>query len=338
MSTARSFIIAEAGVNHNGSLETARQLVRAAHGAGADAVKFQTFRADAIVSRAAPKADYQRRTTAAEESQHAMLSRLELDLDAHQRLMALCDELGIVFLSSPFDQDSADLLETLGITRYKLGSGEITNLPLLSHVAAKARPIILSTGMATLGEVEQAVHAITAAGNTQLTLLHCVTEYPAPVSEVNLNAMITLRHAFGFAVGYSDHTEGTEIAVAAAALGASVIEKHLTLNRADSGPDHSASLEPAEFAAMVAAVRNTEAALGDGVKQPAPCEQKNIAAARKSIVARVNIATGEVLTAERLAVKRPGTGLPPALLDAVMGRSARRDITADELITWDCLL
>ncbi len=337
MTAPRVFIIAEAGVNHNGSPDTAKALVRAASDAGADAVKFQTFKAEAIASQTARKASYQQKTSPPDETQYAMLKKLELSVEAHRELMRLCGELGIEFLSSAFDRDSADLLDDLGVTQFKLGSGEITNLPLLAHVAAKQKPIILSTGMATLGEVEEAVEAITAAGNTALTLLHCVTEYPAPVDEVNLNAMQTLREAFGCPVGYSDHTEGSAVVIAAVALGAAVIEKHLTLNRADTGPDHRSSMEPGELAAMVSAVRNVETALGDGRKRPAPCELGNMVAARKSLVAACEIPAGTCLSQEMIAVKRPGNGIKPKYLGKVIGRTARRAIAADELITWESL-
>ena len=337
MSTPRVFIIAEAGVNHNGSPDTAKALVRAASDAGADAVKFQTFKAEAIASQTARKASYQERTSRPDETQYAMLKKLELSVEVHQELMHLCDGLGIEFLSSAFDRDSADLLDELGVTQFKLGSGEITNLPLLVHVAAKRKPLILSTGMATLGEVEEAVEAITAAGNTRLTLLHCVTEYPAPVDEVNLNAMRTLKKAFGYPVGYSDHSDGSAVAIAAAALGAAVIEKHLTLKRGDPVPDHRASMEPDQFAAMVRAIRDVEMALGDGRKRPAPCELGNMIAARKSLVAACDIPAGTRLSQEMIAVKRPGSGIKPKYFDRVIGRTARRAIAADELIGWENL-
>ncbi len=329
-----ALIIAEAGVNHNGSLDTAKRLVRVAKKTGADAVKFQTFKADRLVAGTATKAIYQQQTTPAEETQHAMLRRLELGLEAHRALLQLCRELDIVFLSSPFDPESADLLAELGVSMFKIGSGEITNLPLLQHIAEKRKPLILSTGMSTLAEVEDAVAAIEDVGNRNLTLLHCVTEYPAPFAEINLRAMLTLRQAFGYAVGYSDHTDGLELPAAAAALGAEVIEKHLTLDRSDAGPDHRASLEPAAFGAMVAGIRNVEAALGDGRKQPAPCEVKNMTVARKSLVATVTIPEGSTVSEDMVCIKRPGDGIAPKYHKAVTGCTAKRTIAPDEAIHW----
>ncbi len=292
MSTDKVFVIAEAGVNHNGSLDLARQLVAAAKETGADAVKFQTFRAEALVVHGAQKAAYQRRTTDAEESQFDMLRRLELDAHAHADLMAYCRQVGIAFLSSPFDESSADMLDAMGVERFKLGSGELTNLPLLGHVARKGKPLIMSTGMATLGEVETALATFREHGGTDVTLLHCVTEYPCPTEQVNLRAMLTLRAAFDVPVGYSDHTEGINIPIAAAAIGARIIEKHFTLDRRMEGPDHKASLEPGEFARMVHAIREVSLALGDGIKRPAACEMANIPVARKSLVAARAIPAG----------------------------------------------
>ncbi len=328
------FIIAEAGVNHNGSLELALRLVDAAKASGADAVKFQTFRADLLATRSAHKAPYQERTTAEVESQFEMLERLQLDAAAHRRLIDHCRQVGIQFLSSPFDVQSADLLATMDVPLYKVPSGEITNLPFLEHLARKGRPLILSTGMSTLGEVEEAVHVLQDAGATQLTLLHCVTEYPAPYAEVNLRAMQTLKLAFGLPVGYSDHTLGIEIAVAAVALGAEVIEKHFTLDRSLPGPDHSASLEPDELRAMVAAIRHVEAALGTGIKNPAPCELPNLSVARKSVVAARSLPTGHLLVTGDLDIKRPGNGLAPKLLPTLIGRTLRTGVAKDEMIHW----
>jgi N-acetylneuraminate synthase len=328
------FIIAEAGVNHNGSLELALRLVDAAKASGADAVKFQTFRADLLATRSAHKAPYQERTTAEVESQFEMLERLQLDAAAHRRLIDHCRQVGIQFLSSPFDVQSADLLATMDVPLYKVPSGEITNLPFLEHLARKGRPLILSTGMSTLGEVEEAVHVLQDAGATQLTLLHCVTEYPAPYAEVNLRAMRTLKLAFGLPVGYSDHTLGIEIAVAAVALGAEVIEKHFTLDRSLPGPDHSASLEPDELREMVAAIRHVEAALGTGIKNPAPCELPNLSVARKSVVAARSLPTGHLLVTGDLDIKRPGNGLAPKLLPTLIGRTLRTGVAKDEMIHW----
>jgi N-acetylneuraminate synthase len=331
------FIIAEAGVNHNGSIDLALRLVDAAKASGADAVKFQTFQADLLATRSAHKAPYQERTTANAESQFEMLQRLELDAAAHQRLIDHCRQVGIQFLSSPFDMQSADLLATMDVPLFKVPSGEITNLPFLQHVARKGRPVILSTGMSTLGEVEEAVHVLQVAGASQVTLLHCVTEYPAPYAEVNLRAMQTLKTAFGLPVGYSDHTPGIDIAIAAVALGAEVIEKHFTLDRSLPGPDHAASLEPGELQQMVAAIRHVEAALGTGIKAPAPCELPNISVARKSVVAARALPAGHQLTTEDLDIKRPGNGLAPKLLPALIGRTLHADLDKDEVISWDHL-
>ncbi|HOD72463.1 MAG TPA: N-acetylneuraminate synthase [Deltaproteobacteria bacterium] len=332
------FIIAEAGVNHNGSLETAKALVRQAGMAGADAVKFQTFRADALAAEGLEKAWYQKKTSNAEESQLSMLRRLELGVEEHRELVRFCRSQRIMFLSTPFDEQSADLLESLGVPMLKIGSGELTNLPFLRHVARKRKPMIISTGMANLGEVEEALEVVLSAGNREITLLHCVTEYPAPPKEVNLRAMQTLHRAFGFPVGYSDHTEGIEIAVAAAALGASVIEKHFTLDRSAEGPDHRSSLDPPMFADMVRAIRNVEDAMGDGRKRPAPCEIKNIPMARRSVVALGAISKGRVITRDLLAIKRPGDGIAPRDMDKIVGLKARRSIPAHKAITWDDLI
>jgi N,N'-diacetyllegionaminate synthase len=333
----RVFIIAEAGVNHNGSLDLALQLVDAAKAAGADAVKFQTFRADLLATRSAHKAPYQERTTEDTESQFEMLQRLELDAKAHLYLIDHCRRTGIQFLSSPFDSESADLLDAMHILMYKVPSGEITNLPFLEHLARKGRPLILSTGMSTLGEVEEAVNVLQAAGAQKLTLLHCVTEYPAPYAEVNLRAMQTLKSAFGLPVGYSDHTSGIEIAIAAVALGAEVIEKHFTLDRSLPGPDHAASLEPIELQQMIAAIRNVEVALGNGIKAPAPCEMPNLQVARKSVVAARSLPLGHQLEAEDLDIKRPGNGLAPKVLPALIGRTLRSAVAKDETLHWNHL-
>ena len=333
----RVFIIAEAGVNHNGSVDLALQLIDAAKTSGADAVKFQTFRADRIATRSAEKAKYQQRQAADGESQFEMLRRLELDAAAHRRLIDHCRKGGIQFLSSPFDLQSVDLLDTLEIPLFKIPSGEITNLPFLERIAAKGRPVILSTGMSTLGEVEEAVQVLRAGGATEITLLHCVTEYPAPYAEINLRAMQTLKLAFGLPVGYSDHSPGIEIAIAAVALGAEIIEKHFTLDRSLPGPDHAASLEPKELKQMVAAIRNVESALGDGIKKPALCELPNIPVARKSVVAARALSAGQKLAAADLDIKRPGTGLSPKLLTVLVGRTLRTNVEPDEVILWDHL-
>jgi N,N'-diacetyllegionaminate synthase len=334
---ARVYVIAEAGVNHNGSADLALQLVKAAKDCGADAVKFQTFRADRIASKSTMKAQYQERQTGKTESHFEMLQRLELSAEAHQQLIERCRQINIDFLSSPFDEGSVDLLDALGVAQFKVPSGEITNLPLLQYIAEKGRPVILSTGMATLGEVEEAVSALQGAKTVPITLLHCVTEYPAPVGEINLRAMQTLQSAFRLPVGYSDHTEGIEIAVAAVALGAQVIEKHFTLDRSLPGPDHAASLEPAALKQMVAAIRNVESALGDGIKGPAPCEMPNIQVARKSVIATRDLPAGHQLRAEDLAIKRPGNGIAPKFLKLLSGHTLRRGVNEDEIIRWNDL-
>jgi N-acetylneuraminate synthase len=331
------FVIAEAGVNHNGDLELARSLVEAARKAGADAVKFQTFKAENLVSANAPKAAYQMRTTDAEESQFAMIKRLELSAADHRELLDHCGRLGILFLSSPFDESSADFLDDLGMPAFKIPSGEVVNLPFLAHVARKGKPIILSTGMSTLGEVEAAVETIRAAGDPPLVLLQCVSNYPADPCHVNLRAMETLRRAFDVPAGYSDHVPGNEVSFAAVALGACVIEKHFTLDRHLPGPDHQASLEPDQLLALVRGIRAVEASLGDGRKRPADSEADTARVARKSLVAARDIAAGAVLDETMIAVKRPGTGLAPALRGQVTGRTARINIPRDALLRMEDL-
>lgn len=335
MKREKVFIIAEAGVNHNGDLGTALAMVETAALSGVDAIKFQTFRAEALATGSAPKAEYQKRTTVSDESQLSMLKRLELDESAHQRLIEKCREQGILFLSSPFDLASVDLLERLGVEIFKIPSGEITNLPLLQYVGRLGKPIILSTGMASLGEIESALEVLCAAGLARdaITLLHCTTEYPAPVNEVNLRAMQTLAAAFLCCVGYSDHTPGWEVSTAAVALGALVIEKHFTLDRKMNGPDHGASLEPDELNAMVKSIRNIEQALGDGLKRPTDAELRNRVVARKSIFAAVPIRKGEIIAERHICMKRPATGISPMDMGLVLGRPASRDFVPDELIT-----
>jgi len=330
----KTLIIAEAGVNHNGDLHLAQQLIDVAAAAGADMVKFQTFSADRLVTTNADKAPYQMRSTGRDESQYAMLRRLELSRDMHLDLIVHCKSRGIEFFSTGFDPASVDLLVELGATCFKIPSGEITNLPYLRHVGRYGKPVILSTGMATLGEIEGALAVLEQSGTRRdsITVLHCTTEYPAPMAEVNLRAILTIRDAFGVAVGYSDHTMGTEVALAAVALGASVLEKHFALDRSLPGPDHKASLEPAELASLVKAIRNLEQALGDGIKRPTESEVKNKRVARKSLVAACPIRAGETFTAANLAVKRPGSGVSPMCWDQVIGRRAARDFAVDELI------
>lgn len=331
------YVIAEAGVNHNGSLDLARQLVDAAHAAGADAVKFQTFKAGRLVTAAAPKAAYQQANTDAGESQLAMLKRLELSEADHRVLLAHCGTRGIQFISTPFDEASADLLAALDVPLIKLPSGELTNLPYLGHVARLGRPLIVSTGMSYLSEVEAAVRCFEANGNPPVALLHCVSNYPAAPSDVNLRAMATLASAFGVPIGYSDHTPGNEVTLAAVALGACIIEKHLTLDRNLPGPDHKASLEPDEFAAAVRGIRMVESALGNGRKAPAASEANTAAVARKSIVAARDLAVGETLDARAVAMMRPGNGLPAAMLPHVLGRRTRTQLVAGTLLTLNDL-
>lgn len=334
---APCLILAEAGVNHNGSVETACRLVEEAKRAGADAVKFQTFTADALVSPDAPKAEYQRRATGAGESQADMLRALELSEANHRAILACCRRWDILFLSTPFDAGSADLLDRLGVPAFKIGSGDLTNLPFLDYVARKRKPMLLSTGMADLAEVEAAVAAVRATGNADLVLLHCVSNYPAAPADVNLRAMHTMSAAFGAPVGYSDHTLGQEVALAAVALGATVLEKHFTLSRALPGPDHQASIEPDAFRHLVRSVRTVEDALGDGRKVPAASEGPTAAVARRSLVASADIPAGAVVTAELIAIKRPGTGLPPSMHDRVIGRTARVPIASGTLIRLEML-
>lgn len=328
------YIIAEAGVNHNGSFELACRLADAAKTAGADCIKFQTFRAEKLVSRTAGKADYQKKTTG-DSSQLAMLKQLELSFDDFRRLKAYCEAIGIQFLSTPFDMESLAFLDELGVPFWKIPSGEATNLPFLLAAAKTGRPVVLSTGMCEMEEIRAAVEALRTGGAPEIRLLHCNTEYPTPFEDVNLRAMAVMRDAFGLEVGYSDHTRGIEVPVAAVALGATVIEKHFTLDRNMEGPDHKASLEPAELAAMVRAIRNVEKALGTAEKKPSPSERKNIAVARKSIVAKTAIAAGEPLTENNLTVKRPGSGVSPMRWFEVLGSRANRDYQEDELIEWE---
>ncbi|HLP80423.1 MAG TPA: N-acetylneuraminate synthase [Nitrosomonas sp.] len=330
----KTFVIAEAGVNHNGSLELAKRLVDVAAEAGADAVKFQTFKADKLVSKSAQKADYQKQTTAEDESQYEMIKKLELDEDAHRVLIGYCKEKPIMFLSTPFDHDSIRLLNDLGMPIFKIPSGEITNLPYLRHIGGLGKEVIMSTGMADLGEVEDALNVLIEEGTPKekITVLHATTEYPCPIEEVNLRAMQTMRNAFGVRVGYSDHTPGIEVPIAAVAMGACVIEKHFTLDRTMEGPDHKASLEPDELKAMVKAIRNIDQAMGDGIKKASKSEAKNIPISRKSIVAARTIKAGEIFSSDNLAVKRPGAGINPMRWDEVIGTVATCDYQPDEII------
>jgi len=327
-------IIAEAGVNHNGDLALAKQLIDLAAEAGADMVKFQTFSADRLVTRHAKKAEYQIATTGSADTQHQMLSRLELSENMHYELIAHCAMRNIEFFSTGFDIQSIDFLISLGINHFKIPSGEITNLPYLRHIGQFSKPVILSTGMATMGDIEAAIDALEQAGTVRslITVLHCTTEYPTPMEEVNLRAMQSIQSAFGVAVGYSDHTAGIEVSIAAAALGATVIEKHFTLDRKLPGPDHKASLEPDELKGMVFAIRNIEKALGDGIKRLSPSEECTRDVVRKSLVARKSIKAGEVFSTHNITTKRPGTGVSPMTWDVVMGRKSVRDFSENELI------
>lgn len=332
-------IIAEVGVNHNGDLGLAEALIEAAAAAGADAVKFQTFSTDHLVTAEAPQAAYQRQRagTTGGGSQRSMLAELELPPAAFAQLANKAEELGLLFLSTPFDLPSLALLEALEVPAIKISSGDLTNLPFLKAAAALNRPLILSTGMATLAEVGEAVATIKETGNDRFVLLHCTTAYPAPLPEANLRAMVTMADTFQCLVGYSDHTPGSVAALGATALGAVVLEKHLTLNQDLQGPDHRASLNPYQFAQWVKQVRSLEAALGDGEKIPMPVEAENIRVARKSLVAAVDIAPNTVITEDMITAKRPGTGLAPRWWNYVVGRRARRWIAADQLLHWDDL-
>lgn len=330
----RTLIIAEAGVNHNGDLAMARQLIDVAADAGVDFVKFQTFSAERQVTYTAAKAQYQQTRTGNTESQYAMLKRLELSVDAHCELIDYCLHKNVHFFSTGFDIQSIELLLKLGQKIIKIPSGEITNLPYLRFIGQQGMEVILSTGMSTMQEISDALKVLEDSGTrrAQITVLHCTTEYPAPFEEINLRAMQTISQAFNVKIGYSDHSVGIEVPIAAVAMGARVIEKHFTLDRTLPGPDHQASLEPQELYAMVAAIRNVESALGDGVKQVTPSERKNIDIARKSIVARQAIKLGEFFTTENLAAKRPGSGISPMRWDEVLGMRASRDFNVDELI------
>ena len=325
------YIIAEAGVNHNGSFELACKLVDAAKAAGVDCIKFQTFKSKNLVSRTAQKAEYQKVTTG-DSSQQDMLKKLELSYDEFIALKEYCDKVGITFLSTPFDFDSIDFLNSIEMPFWKIPSGEVTNLPYLLALAKTGKPVVMSTGMCEMTEIEAAINVLKENGTKDIKLLHCNTEYPTPFEDVNLKAMQTMRDTFGLEVGYSDHTKGIEVPVAAVALGATVIEKHFTLDRNMEGPDHKASLEPGELAAMVSCIRHIEKALGSGDKTPSPSEQKNIAVARKSIVAKKNIKAGDELTVDNMTVKRPGTGISPMKWFDVLGTKAIRDFAEDELI------
>lgn len=326
------FIIAEAGVNHNGSLDNAKRMVECAAEAGADAIKFQTFKAETLVCKNAQKAEYQKETTGNEESQFEMLKKLELTEEEYAELKQHCGEKHIMFLSTPFDLDSLRYLNEIGIEIIKIPSGEITNYPYLREIGKLGKPIIMSTGMSTMAEVEEAVEVLQMNGAQDITLLHCNTQYPTPYGDVNLRAMLALKDKFHTEVGYSDHTLGIEVPIAATAMGATVIEKHFTLNRGMEGPDHKASLEPDELKCMIRSIRNVEQAMGTGIKEPTNSEYKNILVARKSIVARKQIQAGEIFTEENITTKRPGDGMSPMRWNEVIGKTASREYGVDEKI------
>ncbi|MCD6068708.1 MAG: neuB [Bacteroidetes bacterium] len=328
------FIIAEAGVNHNGSMQMAKQLIDAAAEAKADAVKFQTFIAENVMSRYAVKAEYQKESTGGDESQLEMVKKLQLGFDDFIELKKYCEGKNIQFLSTPFDLVSVDFLKTLNMGLWKIPSGEITNLPYLTKIGGYKEKVIFSTGMSTLGDIENALGILIAAGTAKenITVLHCNTEYPTPMKDVNLKAMLTIKNAFGIDVGYSDHTLGIEVPVAAVAMGATVIEKHFTLDKSLPGPDHQASLDPTELKQMVAAIRNIEAAMGTGTKVPSPSEKKNMDIARKSVHLTRDIKKGEVLTAADLTIKRPGNGISPMMINEIIGCVAMKDLKEDYLL------
>ena len=330
-------IIAEAGVNHNGDIELAKRLVDVAVEAGADAVKFQTFQADRVASTTAPKAGYQMQTTDAAESQLDMLRRLELSPEAYCELQMYCRERDVLFMSTPFDEESVDFLDELGVSVFKIGSGEITNWPFLEYIARKGKPIILSTGMSYLSEVDEAVRVLRGAGCEELVLLHCVSNYPANPADANLRAMRTMAAAFQVPIGFSDHTPGIKVALAAVALGACVLEKHFTLDKGLPGPDHRASLEPQELQSLVAGIRTVEMALGNSAKLPARSESDNRLIVRRSLAATSDIPKGAILKADMLRAIRPGSGISPTLLEHVVGRRVKRPLTPNQLITWSDL-
>lgn len=334
ISNDRCFIIAEAGVNHNGNIELAKKLVDAALDANADAIKFQSFITDNIVSQKAEKADYQKIATGG-GNQYAMLKKLELSYEDHLTLKNYCDEKGILFVSTPFDFESVDLLEKIHVPFYKISSGDLTNIPLLRYIAGFNKPIILSTGMSNLGEIEEAISNIFDSGNKNITLLHCTSNYPTDFEDVNLNAMITIRDAFKLPVGYSDHTVGIEIPIAAVAIGAKIIEKHFTLDKNMPGPDHSASLNPTELKQMVESIRNIEKSLGNGIKKCSNSEISTKKIARKSIVCRENIKAGDIITYDNISIKRPSGGIDPKYIGEIIGKRAICNIEKDDLVLWN---
>lgn len=331
---SRTLIIAEAGVNHNGSLELAKKLIDVASDAGADIVKFQTFKAERLVSVNAQKAEYQKDTTGSTETQFEMIKKLELDEKIHKELISYCEKKNIKFGSTAFDLDSIDLLEKFKLGFWKIPSGEISNLPYIRKIGSLNKKVIVSTGMSTLVEVGQCLEVLINSGTDRknITVLHCNTEYPTPMKDVNLLAMKTIQEAFKVNVGYSDHTLGIEIPIAAVALGATVIEKHFTLDKSLTGPDHKASLDPEELKMMVNSIRNIEKALGNGIKEPSPSEIKNKPIARKSIIAIKDIKKGELFTSENISIKRPGNGISPMMWDQIIGSYSNDNYEVDDLI------
>jgi N,N'-diacetyllegionaminate synthase len=334
MKIKSTLIIAEAGVNHNGSINRAKKMIDVAAEAGANFVKFQTFKAETLVTHSANKAEYQKELTSTSESQFEMIKKLELDRAAHEELIEYCAKKDICFLSTAFDHDSIDLLSELNIPLYKIPSGEITNMPYLRHIGGMGKPIIMSTGMSTLNEVRDALNILLEGGakKEDITILHCNTEYPTPMEDVNLKAMLTIKDELGVKIGYSDHTLGIEVPIAAVAMGATVIEKHFTFDRTLPGPDHAASLEPEELKVMVSTIRNIEKAIGNGIKRPSPSEIKNIPVARKSIVAKKLIKKGELFSEENLTVKRPGTGISSMEWPELVGQQSKQNYKPDDLI------
>lgn len=335
----KTFIIAEAGVNHNGDLKVAKKLIDAAVDAGSDAVKFQTFSADRLVTKNAPKANYQNETTDKNESQYDMLKKLELTYEEHKILKKYCQENDILFMSTPFDFESVDLLEKIGVEIYKIGSGDLTNLPLLKYVASKNKPLIVSTGMSNLAEVEEAVNIIKGTGNNNLILLHCVSNYPAAYGDVNLKAINTLKEAFKLPVGYSDHTPGIEVPIAAVAMGAKVIEKHFTLKKTMEGPDHKVSLNSKELNQMVLSIRNIETSIGDGIKKIVDSELEIKKIAQKSLVMNNNLKKGDIISEDNITIKRPGIGIKPKFLEKIIFQKLKADKKENEVLFWkdvDC--
>ncbi|QNF28480.1 N-acetylneuraminate synthase [Metabacillus elymi] len=330
-----TYIIAEIGVNHNGDVEIARKSIDAAFEAGADAVKFQTYKSNKLVSKYAEKAQYQKENTQDEETQFEMLQKLEVSANDFIFLKNYCDDKGIEFLSSPFDEDSAEFLKNIGVNVLKIGSGELTNIHLFKKISQYKLPIILSTGMASLGEIEDALNVLE---DNEVALLHCTSNYPAPYEDINLNAIITMKNAFGKIIGYSDHSVGIEVSISAVSLGAKIIEKHFTIDKSLPGPDHKSSLNPQEFSNLVKSIRNVEKSLGNGIKKCMPSEQQNKMIVRKSIVANQCINKGEILTKDNMTFKRPGGGIAPKNIDVLIGRKVKNSIKEDQIISWEDLL